>query len=129
MKKMISDMKANELVRTILGVRSANSKISRHGKGYLEIEFYDLSGRIKGYFWGSFDESKDIRRCSYAKVTALIKLHRDRLILQISDMRVAMPDEFDMDDIFKKPTAEEVERMTANLYQSGAGIPKIPQQY
>ncbi len=57
MKKMISDMKANERVRTFLGVSSRHSKISRNGKGYLEIEFYDISGSIKGYFFGGFEES------------------------------------------------------------------------
>jgi 23S rRNA maturation-related 3'-5' exoribonuclease YhaM len=126
MKKMISDMKANERVMTFLGVSSRHSKISRNGKGYLEIEFYDISGSIKGYCFGGFEESKDIQRCSYAKVIGLTKLHRGRLILQVTEIRLATPGEFSMEDIYKKPTAEEVEQMMAELYQSGKGIPHLP---
>ena len=129
MKKMISDMKTNELVRTFLGVSRRHCKISRNGKKYLEIEFYDISGRIKGYFSGGFEESKEILTCGYAKVTALTKLHRGRLILQVTEINRAKPDEFDMWDILKKQSEEDMERMIAELYQSGAGIPKIPQQY
>ena len=129
MKKMISDMKANELIRTFLGVSRTHRKISRNGKGYLEIELYDISGSIKGYLFEGFEESKDIRSCGYAKVTALTKLHRGRLILQVSNIRLATPGEFSMEDIYKKPTAEEVERMMAELYQSGKGIPHLPERY
>lgn len=129
MKKMISDMKANERVRTFLGVSSRHSKISRNGKGYLEIEFYDISGSIKGYFFGGFEESKEIRRCGYVKVTALAKLHRGRLILQVNEISIAKPDEFDLWDIFKKLSEEEMEQMIAKLYPSGAGIPQLSQRY
>ena len=125
MKKMISDMKANERVMTFLGVSSRHSKISRNGKGYLEIEFYDISGRIRGYLFGDPENSNDIRKCLYAEVTALTKLNRGSLILQVNKIRVATPDEFVMEDIYQKPRKEEMERMITKMFPSGMGTPKI----
>jgi hypothetical protein len=117
-------MKPGEIVRTFLGIRRTLRKISRYGKGYLEIEFYDVSGTIKGYFFGGFEESKDIRRGLYAEVTALLKMHRKSLILQVSGIRVVTPEQFDTEDMFHRLSKEEMERIIAEMYPSGAGIPK-----
>jgi hypothetical protein len=116
MKKMISDMKAGEMVKTFLGVRYARPKISKKGGGYLEIKFYDTSGTITGYFFGECEEVRDVSTHIYVELTAMPKLYKGNLILQVQDIRVAAKDEFDMEEIFKTPSKEELQRIIDSMY-------------
>lgn len=116
MKKMISDMKAGEMVKTFLEVRYTRPKIGKKAGDYLEIKFYDTSGRINGYYFGKCDEITDKNAYIDVEVTALPKLYHGSLILHVKDIRVAAKDEFDMDDLHKIPSHEELQRIIDNLY-------------
>ena len=116
MKKMISDMQDGEQVRTFLGVRSDKLKTGRDEKKYFEIEFHDVSGKITAYWFEGPELFTDLWNCTYADVTALTKLHRGTLILEVIELRFAMPYELDINDIFKKPSEEELQRLIAKMY-------------
>lgn len=67
MKTMISDLKADQAVKTFLGRRQVSLKKSRNNKEYLMIDLYDESGSIKGYVFKGVEigELKNIGMSKY----------------------------------------------------------------
>lgn len=116
MKTMISDLKQNQTFKTFLGIRYLTLKKSRNNKEYLMIEFYDVSGSIKGYVFKGVGIGEELKNHRYVEITGLTKMHNGKLILQIDRIRIASEDEFDVNDIFRMPTKEELEIIRAQLW-------------
>lgn len=125
MKTMISDLKPNQGFKTFLGTRQLTLKKTKNNKEYLMIEFYDITGSIKGYVFNRIEVGEELKKHRYAEVAGLAKIHNGKLILQIDHIRAASGDEFDVNDVFRIPGKEELEMIKAQLWPHSCREPKI----
>ncbi len=117
MKTMISELKPDQLFRTFLGINRVSLKKSRNNREYLMIDLYDVTGRIKGYLFHGVEVAREgLKGKLYAEVSGLAKTHNGNLILQIHHIKGASEDEFEVSDVFKKPSKEELEELIRQLY-------------
>ena len=117
MKTMISELKPDQLFRTYLGISRMSLKKSRKNKEYLMIDLYDVTGRIKGYLFHGVEVAREgLKGKLYAEVSGLAKIHNGNLILQIHHIKAVSENEFDVSDVFKKPSNEELEELIRQLY-------------
>jgi len=102
MKIMKKDIRANDQVTTYFALESMRLKTSRNKNNYLELSFYDRTGKIKGYLWNDpVMASAVLREKTIVKVKANVSLYNDSLLLNVENIRQATKDEYDMDDFME----------------------------
>ncbi len=87
------------------------------------IDLYDVTGKIKGYLFHGIEVAREgLKGKLYSEVSGLTKTHNGNLILQIHHFKAVSEKEFDVSDVFKKPSKEELEEIIRQLYLQRKGI-------
>lgn len=102
MKLMKKDLKANQSVTTIFALESMRLRTSKNKNNFLELNFHDRTGKIKGYLWNDpVIMSAVLKEKSIVKVKATVSTYNDSLILTVEKVRQANREEFDINDFME----------------------------
>lgn len=102
MKILKKNIRANDQVTTFFALESMRLRTSRNKNNFLELSFYDRTGKIKGYLWNDpVIMSAVLREKTIVKVKANAGLYNDSLILNVEKVRQANKDEYDINDFMQ----------------------------
>jgi len=118
----VSDLNSEQNITSFFLVHEKELRNTREGKQYLRLELGDRSGTIEARMWDQFEASaKDIARDDFVKVQARVEIYRNRPQLALLQLRLARPEEVDLND-FLPTTKEDVGKMFAELLEYAASI-------
>jgi len=118
----VSDLNSEQNITSFFLVHEKELRNTREGKQYLRLELGDRSGTIEARMWDQFETSaKDIARDDFVKVQARVEIYRNRPQLALLQLRLARPEEVDLND-FLPTTKGDVGKMFAELLEHAASI-------
>lgn len=118
----VKDLAADSTITTFFLVHEKEVRSTAAGKAYLRMELGDRSGTVEARMWDSFEvPSKDIKRDDFIKVSARVEIYRNKPQLVLQQMRLAKPDEIDIND-YLAHTPYDVEVMFQQLLAAAAEI-------
>ena len=118
----VSDLNSEQNITSFFLVHEKEVRSTREGKPYLRLELGDRSGTIEARMWDQFEApAKDIARDDFVKVQARVEMYRNRPQLAVLQLRLAKPEEVDLND-FLPHTKEDVGKMFAQLLEYAGSI-------
>ncbi len=114
-KKMIKDLKKEEIIDAVFIVKTRDKKVTRTGSEYVVLTLVDGSGEIEGRMWDSFaDIYPLIVENAIVRVYADVSEFNSKLQLNIKKIKIAEANEYDLADLIPH-TAKDINKMFADL--------------
>ena len=121
-KPLLKDLKLNEMADTFLAVMKRQEKNTKNGEPYLNVILADAGGEIEANIWKEYAELfPQIQENTVVKVRGSLNEYKGKRQFNVSQVRVAAPDEYDLGDFIRK-TKKDIPQTLEKLKNTLASI-------
>ncbi|HLI30413.1 MAG TPA: HD domain-containing protein [Terriglobia bacterium] len=124
-KPFIADLKPGQPFNATFLLQSKDRRTARNGKAYLDLEFRDATGSMRGKLWDCDRVKSDFDVDDIVRVSGTTEDYMGSLQLSVAEIARAPEDGLDLLDYLPR-TGQDLEQMYAALVARIEGMPEGP---